>query len=130
MKRTFRTALGVAAGLALAAVAVPARADRERGFDGDRDCERCAVPAPAAAYPAPYAHAPAPLPVVAPPYRHAHWRGREWQELRHEYRRLEQDRDRFYATWDHNPWRRSRFEAWYAARRAGLDRRWAEPERG
>ena len=125
MKRTTRAALTIAAGLALAAVAAPARADHERGFDGDRDCDRHGVPAPAA-YPAPYAYALAPAPVVAPPYRHAHWRARAWQELRHEYRRLEWARDRFYATWDRNPWRRSRFETWYAGRRAQLDQRRAE----
>jgi len=128
MKRPIRTACTVAAGLALALVALPARADYDRGYEGDRHCEEHGVPAPAVAYRAPYAYAPAPAPIVAP-YRHAHWRGWERQELRREYRRLEHARDRFYATWDHNPWSRNRFESWYGTRRAELDRRSAELER-
>jgi hypothetical protein len=48
------------------------------------------------------------------------------QELIREYRRLDMLRDRFYRRWGSNPWRASRFEAWYGQRRAELDRRWAE----
>ncbi|HEX9292012.1 MAG TPA: hypothetical protein VF904_21025 [Anaeromyxobacteraceae bacterium] len=134
MSRTTRTALTFATGLALALVALPARADHDRGFD--RDGDRHAFPAPP---PAPYreapvytAPAPAPAPVVASPFYPAHWRGGpRVMELRREYTRLEAARDHFYATWSGGaPWRRDRFEAWYASRRAELDRRWAALARG
>jgi hypothetical protein len=131
MNRPMRSAFTAAAGLSLALVALPARADHGFGYQGAHECERHGVPAPAAAYfapPSPYAYAPA-APVAAP-YRRAHWRGWEWRELRHEYRRLEMAHDRFYSTWDGNPWRRSRFERWYAARRAELDGRRAELDQG
>ncbi len=123
MNRLVRTGFTIAAGLALTLVALPARADDHR------DCDRHGTPPPAA-YPARPVYQPAvPAPVVAPTYRHAGWRGQERQELRREYRRLESARDRFYATWDHNPWSRNRFETWYGTRRAELDRRWGELER-
>jgi hypothetical protein len=121
MHRPIRTAFSIAAGLALALVALPARAD-----DHERDRDRHGFRAPAAAYPAPYA--PVPAPVAAPYYRHAHWRGWELRELRREYQQLDLARDRFYSTWDRNPWSRNRFESWYASRRAELDRRWADLE--
>lgn len=113
MNHPIRAALGVAAGLALALVALPARADH--------DCDRHGFPGPAAYDPAPVYE-----PVPAPPYRHAGWRAHERQELRREYRRLEFARARFYAGWDRNPWSRSRFERWYGDRRAELDLRWGE----
>jgi hypothetical protein len=46
-----------------------------------------------------------------------------WQALRAEYQRLELARSDFYARWHGNPWAQRRFETWYAARRADLDRR-------
>ena len=129
MDRRMRTAFTAAAALALAVAALPARAD-DRGLRyDDRDCERRGVPAPGAVAPAPYAYGPAPVAPVAAPYRHAQWRGAERRELRHEYRRLEVARERFYATWHGNPWSRQRFDNWYAARRAQLDQLWAELDR-
>jgi hypothetical protein len=140
MTRPTRIALTFTAGLALALAALPARADQDRRFDRERDgdCDRHAFPAPPpvtyeappAAYPAPpvyTAPAPAPAPVVATPFYPAQWRG-GWRvlELRRAYARLDAARDRFYATWYGSPWRRDRFEAWYASRRADLDQRWAE----
>ncbi len=81
--------------------------------------------APRAVYPAPAA------PIYYQPIRPAHWNG-GWQsrELRREYRRLEEAREQFYAGWRGNPVRRDRFEAWYGARRAELDRCRSEPQRG
>jgi len=134
MSRTTRTALTFATGLALALVALPARADHDRRWD--RDCDHALPAPPPAAYPAPpvaspappvYTYpAPAPAPAVATPFYPAHWRG-GWRvlELRREYAHLDAARDRFYATWNGSPWRRDRFEAWYASRRAELDQRWA-----
>jgi hypothetical protein len=78
------------------------------------------------AVPPAYAPAPAPAPVYAPVYPRVAWR---LQALREEYRRIDAARDHFYATWHGNPWRRDRFEAWYASRRAELDARRAELER-
>ena len=46
------------------------------------------------------------------------------RQLQREYRWLEGVRARFYRHFAWNPWRVSRFEAWYRARRAALDRRW------
>jgi hypothetical protein len=44
-------------------------------------------------------------------------------ELQREYRWLEMARVRFYRHGASSPWRARQFEAWYQARRAGLDRR-------
>lgn len=109
MTRTLR-AVTAAVSLALALAALPARADH------------------GPARPPPPAH-PAP-PAIHP----ASWRG-PWAlgMMRREYRGLHEARERFYASWDGNPWRRHRFEAWYGARRAELDRRWyrlASPAHG
>ena len=50
------------------------------------------------------------------------WRERrEWRE--HQWRELQRERQVFYARWDGNPWRRARFERWYARRCAEL-REW------
>jgi hypothetical protein len=110
-----RTALTLAAALGFAAAAGPARADHDGGYDHDR--REYAVPVPAPAY--------APSTYVAPTrhWRVARWEGWRARELRDEYRRLDLARDRFYATWHGEPWRRDRFEAWYGARRAELDTR-------
>jgi hypothetical protein len=128
MNRTIRLAASIATA-ALALTALPAFA-HDRDGDHDRDWDRHApaaaypVPAPPAAYVPAYAPAPAPAPVVVRPVRFEN--GPRFRELREEYRRLDQARDRFYATWHGNPWRRDRFEAWYGSRRAELDARWSE----
>ncbi len=49
------------------------------------------------------------------------FRAREWRE--HEWRELQEARRAFYARWDGNPWRRARFERWYAQRCAELRER-------
>ena len=132
MTRLTRTALTLATALGLAGAATTARADHD---DRERDRDRhppVVVTAPAPA-PAPaYRVAPAPAPVyrAAPPWRTARWGGGRMHALREDYRRLELSRDRFYASWHGNPVRRDRFEASYAARRAELDERFAELERG
>jgi hypothetical protein len=119
MTRLTRTALVLATTLGLAGTATTARADHD---DRWRDHERVTVVVPA---PAP-AYVPAPAPAyAAAPYLRVRWAGGGYHALREEYRRLDLARDRFYATWDGNPWRRDRFEAWYAGRRAELDARWA-----
>src|SRR6266581_1912060 len=122
MTRLTRTALTLATALGLAGAD---HDDRER----DRDRHPPVVvtaPAPAPAYQV----APAPAYRTAPPWRTARWGGGRMHALREDYRRLELSRDRFYASWHGNPWRRDRFEASYAARRAELDERFAELERG
>jgi hypothetical protein len=123
MSRPIRAAFTAAAGLALALIALPARADHDGDRDRRLDRDRHEVLAPPVAYPPP---AYEPGPPATRRYRHAHWRDGDRRELRREYRRLEFARERFYASWDHNPWSRSRFESWYGWRRAELDRRWAE----
>ncbi|HET9595941.1 MAG TPA: hypothetical protein VFP65_10190 [Anaeromyxobacteraceae bacterium] len=137
MNRTLRSALTLSAGLALALVALPARADHDGDRDHarrDRDCDRAApvvvAPAPIVVPPrvvvAPAYPAARPAPAYAP-VRPVYWnRGAQVRELRAEYRRLDDARANFYATWHGNPVRRDRFEAWYAGRRAELDHRWAE----
>ena len=116
-----RTALTLAAAVALAAVAGPARADHDDGWR-DHDRRDRAWPAPPPAYVPP---APAP----ARPWRVARFEGGRFRELREAQARLDHARDRFYATWRGDPWQRDRFEGWYGARCAELDRRWAELER-
>jgi hypothetical protein len=132
MNRPLTKALTLGTTLALALVALPARADHDRDHDrdGDRD-HRAPVAYPVPAAPAPvyapepvYAPAPAPAPAY-PVYRVAHWRA-GWRDLQEDYHRLDVARDRFYASWHGNTWRRDRFEAWYASRRAELDRRASE----
>jgi len=118
-----RTALTLVAALGLTAVAGRARADSDDGWR-DHDRRAYAVPDPAPAYAPPAYAAP------ARPWRVARFEGWRSHELRDEYRRLDAARDRFYATWHGNPWRRDRFEAWYGARRAELDARWADLARG
>lgn len=54
------------------------------------------------------------------------WRERARAELRVEYARLDHDRAAFYASRaSHRPGKVRKFERWYAAERAELDRRWA-----
>jgi len=97
---------------------------------------------PAPAYAAPVQAPPAPYlesggwapayagPVQAPPAPYLEpggWaprHGFQLRQLRWEYRRLERDRERFYASWRGNPFAQRRFESWYGVRRAELDRRY------
>ena len=118
MTRFTRTALTLATALGLAGAATTARADHDdRGRDRDRrDPVVVTVPAPAPAYRARYAPMPAPSYRPAPQWRNARWGGERMQGLRDESRRLDLSRDRF--------------EASYARRRAELDERFAELERG
>ena len=53
------------------------------------------------------------------------------REERREIRELEYARDHFYARWNGSPWSRSRFDGWYARRRAEIRQRfaWLERER-
>jgi hypothetical protein len=98
MKRLVQTV--AAAGLAITALAAaPARASSDH-------------PAP----PTRTAYVP-PAPMRAP-YRQAALR-----DLRHDYARLEAERERFYAMWRGNPGAQRRFERWYTAERAELDAR-------
>lgn len=51
------------------------------------------------------------------------WRNAgEQHELGREWRELAEARERFYATWGGNPWRRAWFERWYGHRREELAR--------
>lgn len=73
-----------------------------------------------------YAAPPAPAPV--PHLRPVEWApryGGPIRALQAEYRRLEEAREGFYASWRGNPRAQRRFESWYASRRAELDRRYA-----
>ena len=61
--------------------------------------------------------------------------GGDWREHRHqdreqrrEWRDLAEARERFYASWQGNPWRRLRFERWYHHRRDELVR-WESNQR-
>jgi hypothetical protein len=56
--------------------------------------------------------------------RRASWREQERARIRAEYARLDDARADFYARPGRNPWRAERFERWYAAERAELDRQW------
>ena len=58
------------------------------------------------------------------------WRcaGQDQRELGRAWRELAEARERFYATWGGNPWRRAWFERWYGHRREELAR-WSEHER-
>jgi len=130
MNRTSGRALTLVTALALTLVALPARADHDRDRH-DRDCDRAApvaqrVVVPPAVVVAPVYPAPRPAPAYAL-VRPVYWnRGAQVRELREEYRRLDEARAQFYATWHGNPVRRDRFEAWYAGRHAELDHRWSE----
>jgi hypothetical protein len=120
--------------LVLAAVlasSVPAAAS-----SGERDHDRAGCPPgvrppvahPVAPPPAPYAAYPAPpAPRPAPrAWPDARWRERELLEVRAELRALDAERARFHAEYGHRPGKVRRFERWYAARRAELERRWHE----
>jgi len=120
MTPTLRSLLAATTAAAALLAAPAARADHERGQLPGPDWR--ASPPPPSYAPPPLAHpVPAPLPPEPRWERPAH-RG-AWLRLRAEFRRLEETRADFYATWHGNPWRRARFERWYAVRRAELDRR-------
>lgn len=77
-------------------------------------------PAPPAAYVPPVAYPP---PVAAPRWRHATWRERELARVRQELRDLELRRADAVARVGWHPRRMARFDRWYVARRAELERR-------
>jgi hypothetical protein len=82
------------------------------------DCDHRTVPAPApVAWTAPVAHPVRPPP---PPT----WRARELASLRAEFRALDAERTRFYAQPGVRRGQARKFERYYAARRAELERRW------
>lgn len=83
-----------------------------------RDCDHPPVPAPA---PAAWVM-PAVRPVRPPPP--PAWRERERAALRAEFRALDAERARFYAQPGVRRGQARRFERYYAARRAELERRW------
>lgn len=56
--------------------------------------------------------------------RHLSWREQERARLRHEYARLDDARADFYARPGVRRGQVRRFERWYAAERAELDRQW------
>jgi hypothetical protein len=86
-----------------------------------RDCDH-GVPAPEAwAPPAAYPGRPAPAPYA---WREARWHERERIALRAEFRALDDERARFYAQPGVRRGQARRFERYYAARRADLERRW------
>jgi hypothetical protein len=98
-----------AAAIALTALAAaPARA-----CDHDDHARRHAPP--------PVAYVPPP-PVRAPPPVRV--REAALRDLRRDYRELQHQRERFYASWKGNRGAQRRFEAWYAHERQELDRRW------
>jgi len=115
MTSTFRSLIATAAAATALLAAPSARADHQ-----ERDDWRSPPPPPAHAPPV-VRPVPAPVP-PEPRWERPEHRG-AWLRLRAEYRRLEEARADFYATWHGNPWRRARFERWYASRRAELDRR-------
>jgi hypothetical protein len=97
--------------------------------DCDHEADRPAAatyPAYPATYPAPPAAYPAyPEPRPAPrQWREHRWRERELAEVNAQLRALDAERDRFYAENGWRPGRARRFERYYGARRAELERRW------
>lgn len=74
---------------------------------------------PPTAYPA-YPAPPAPR-----QWREARWRERELAQVSAELAALDAERDRFYA-YGRRPGKARKFERWYAARRAELERRYWE----
>lgn len=108
--------LAVAAVLASSFPALAAARDCDHGVDRRPP----AAPwAPPAAHPAPYR----PPRHVPDRWTEAGWRERELAHLRTEFRDLDRRREAFYAR-HRGPGQVRRFERWYAARRAELERRW------
>lgn len=103
------------------------------GCDHDRGPTAVVYPAPPPAPVYAPAYAPGPgyqvqaAPAYGPMHRHDGWRWRaeERARLRAEYDRLDQIRADFYARPGLRRGQAGRFESWYAARRAELDRRWS-----
>jgi hypothetical protein len=113
------------------ASSIPAAASAN---DRDRDCDHDRAP-PVAAYgrvaypaapPAAYLAYPEPPRPAPRQWREARWRERELAEVSAQLRALDAERDRFYAENGWRPGRVRRYERWYAARRAELERRWYE----
>lgn len=107
--------------LVLAAVlasSLPAAA-AARDCEHDRDDHRTPIYVPSTT--------PAPPPAPAPRHwRDGSWRERELREVRAQLNALEQRRAEFHARNGWRPGKVRRFERWYAARRAELERRWYE----
>ncbi len=103
---------------AVLAASLPALAAAgERDHDHDRDC----------AHGTPAGWAPAAYPRPAPHrWREVSWRERELAHLRADLHALEEARADFHARHGWRGRRSVRFERWYAARRAELERRWYE----
>ncbi len=115
--------LAVAAVL-LSSVPFAARADGWR--DGPRPDGWSAPAAPAYPAPPPGAYPAYPdRPRDDREWREHRWREHERAEVGAQLRALDAQRERFYAENGWNPWRARRFERWYAARRAELERRWS-----
>lgn len=115
MSRTSK--LFLAAVLALSPPALAAAREHEH----DRDCGH---PAPGAWAPPPSYPTPAPAPDHR--WREGAWRARELAAVQAELRALDERRAAVHAR---HGWSRRkvwRFERWYAARRAELERRWYE----
>jgi hypothetical protein len=98
-----------------------------------RDCDHDGAaagwsgPAAAPAYPAaPAAAYPGYGAPARREWREGRWRERERAEVAAQLRALDAERDRFYAENGWRPGRARRFERYYAARRAELERRWYE----
>jgi hypothetical protein len=108
---------------AAVAALVPGLAKADDGHD-HRPAAHAGHPAPAAAVRPTY---PAPAPARAwSEGRGTTWRERELATLRAEIRALEARRAEFHARFGWNPRKVSKFERWYVAERAALDRRWQE----
>ncbi|MGC4001047.1 MAG: hypothetical protein QM767_27720 [Anaeromyxobacter sp.] len=121
----------LAAVAALAALALPAAA---HPCDDDRRPAPAPVvvvqpPPPAGAWVAANVsvrpeYRPDHRPDHRPGFRHTAWREHQRNELRAEYARLEADRNAFHARWAFHPRKLVRYDRWYMAQRAELDRRW------
>ena len=113
----------LAATAAAALLAAPAARAHDRDEDGRELPPAPSWAPPAWAPPLPPAFREPPPPYERPaagPIPRGPWAA---AALRAGYFRLERARQAFYAGWRGNPWRQARFERWYAARRAELDRR-------
>lgn len=139
--RLSKLALAAALAAALPALAAANEPGRPCDHDHDRDLDgRPAVvtpvytPAPPPAY-APPAYAPPAYPPPAyAPYRAARgpelrWRDRELASIHAELRALDAQRSDFYAYNAYRPGKLRRFDRWYFARRADLERREHQLER-
>ncbi len=117
----------VLAAVLLSSIPLAASAHDRRDRDGAPPAgwSGPAYPAPPAAYPG-YGEAPRPAPREWREWRESRWRERERAEVAAQLRALDAERDRFYAENGWRPGRVRRFERYYVARRAELERRWYE----